>query len=262
MTTVQTMLARGLKFATALLIGACALTGCASKDDGLVSPNVLVSPFAASRGEVLLAVAPPMNESGVSTVDVLLIGDELVAALSEARGLSAVPMNRTLAAMSAQGLKGVRSPAEAKVLAGALGVDGVVVASVTAYDPYDPPKIGLALALYMKDAAAATPVDPRSLTGAYTDQPARGGTTFQQRPAASVVEHMDAANHEILIDLKDFARGRHDPKSALTWRRYTASMELYTQFAAYRTVRRLLEKETERLGAELAVAGTEGKETR
>lgn len=247
---------------TALTAGVLALTGCAAKNDGLVSPAVLESPFSGERGEVLLAVAPPMNESGVSTVDVLGIGDELVAALSEARGLSAVPMNRTLAAMGAKGLKRVGSPAEAKILAGALGVDGVMVASVTAYDPYDPPKIGLSLALFMKESGAPAPVDPRLLTGAYTDQAAGSRTTFEERPAAAVVEHMDAANHEILIDLKEFAKGRHDPRSALTWRRYTASMELYTQFAAYRTVRRLLEKETDRRGGEVASAENEGKETR
>ncbi len=67
-----------------------ALAGCITSEE-LVPPVVLQSPYLATRGEVLIAVAPPVNESGVSTVDVLAIGDELVAAVSEANGLSAVP---------------------------------------------------------------------------------------------------------------------------------------------------------------------------
>jgi hypothetical protein len=261
MTTVQSMLARwraaGL-IALTLAAGALAPTGCASNDDALISPVVLQSPYLTTRGEVLIAVAPPTNESGVSGVDVLVVGDELVAAVSEAKGLSAVPMNRTLAAMTAKSLSGIRSPRDARVLADALGVDGVIVSSITAYDPYDPPKLGLSLALYMRDAETASQLDPKALSAAYTE-PISNRTTYPDRPAATVVEHLDAANHEVLIELKEFAKGRHDPKSALTWRRYTASMDLYTQFAAYHSVRRLLQQEQVRLGT-LAAASSEGKE--
>lgn len=235
--------------------------GCANKGDELVRPTVTQSPFPVEQGEVLIAVAPPMNESGVSTVDVLAVGDELVGAVSEARGLSAVPMNRTIAAMVSKGLSGIRSPMDAKVLAEALGVDGVVVSSITAYDPYDPPKIGMSLALFMMDSKSAPALDPGELTAAYTDQRPGPRTTFTDRPAAVAIEHLDASSHEVLIELKEFAKGRHDPKSALTWRRYTASMELYTQFAAYHTVRRLLDKESDRRGP-VAAAPSEGKDTR
>jgi hypothetical protein len=261
MTTVQNMLARGMLLAASSVGVVATLGGCAASGDELVAPAVLESPFDASRGEVLLAVAPPVNESGVSTLDVLTMGDELVAAFSEARGLAAVPMNRTLAAMAAKGLPAVRTPMEAKILADALGVDGVVVSSVTAYDPYDPPTLGLALALFMRDGERAASLDPKALSGAYTDQPSRSRTTFDERPVVTVVEHLDASNHEVLLGLKEYATGRHDPKSALTWRRYTASMELYTQFAAYYTVRRLLEKEHDRR-APVAAAASKDEDTR
>jgi hypothetical protein len=255
------MLRRTARILVALGASALALSGCASKRDVLVAPNVIRSPYVETRGELLIAVAPPLNESGVSAIDVLAIGDELVAAVSEAEGLSGIPMNRTLAAMSARKLAGIRSPEDAKALAGALGVDGVIVPSITAYDPYDPPTIGLSLALFVQDTQLTPHVDPKALAASYTDQQPGGPTTFKERPAAAVVEHLDAANHQVLMSLKEYAKGRHDPKSALTWRRYTASMELYTEFAAYHTVRRLLEAEQTRQG-ELAAASTEGKETR
>lgn len=252
MTTVQNMLARRA-ITLALLCAVPALDGCAQKEE-LVPPVTLSSPYPAARGEVLIAVAPPANESGVSSIDVLAVGDQLVAAVSEAHGLSGIPMNRVLAAMTAKGLPAIRTPREAKILADALGADGVIVASVTAYDPYDPPKLGLALGLFMRDAQDAIQVDPKELSSAYTDQPRVNRTTFTDRPASTVVEHLDASNHEVLLQLKEYARGRHDPKSALTWRRYTASMDLYTQFAAYQCVKRLLQQERFRLGAVAAAS--------
>lgn len=258
MTTVQHMLARLCFSLASLSLGALTLTGCAPREE-LVAPTALHSPYPASHGEVLIAVAPLANESGVSTVDVLSVGDQLVASVSEARGLSAVPMNRTLAAMTAKGLRSIRSPREARILADALGVDGVIIGSVTAYDPYDPPKIGLSLGLFMREFDPAPPFDPKQLSQSYTDQNVLAKSSYSERPAAAVVEHLDAANHEVLMDLKDYAKGRHDPKSALTWRRYTASMDLYMQFAAYHTVRRLLQEEHNRLGP-VATASTEGKE--
>ena len=78
--------------------------------------------------------------------------------------------------------------------------------------------------------------------------------------ALRLVEHLDASNHEVLIELKEYAKGRHDPKSALTWRRYTASMDLYTQFAAYHSVKHLLQEEQRRLGAISAAAPVQAKE--
>src|SRR5262249_8089222 len=139
MTTVQSMLAGMIRLSTIAALSLAIAPGCASSGDQLEAPAVLVSPYFPARTNVLLAVAPPSNESGVSTFDPLTVGDDLVAAVSEARGLSAVPMNRTLAAMGAKGLSAIRTPREAKILADALGVDGVIVGSVTAYDPYDPP---------------------------------------------------------------------------------------------------------------------------
>lgn len=258
----KTKTMHGTRVSSRVLVALLALAGvaggCASGEEVLTPPDVLVSPYLPARSGVLLAVAPPTNESGASMVDTLAIGDGLVAAVSEARGLSAVPMNRTLAAMHSVGLTGIRTPAEARVLAGSLGVDGVIIPSITAYDPYDPPRIGLALALMMVEGPDTGMVDPAALSSAYTDRPRRARSTFADRPASTVMEHLDASNHEVLAELREYAKGRHDPASALTWRRYTASMELYTQFASYHAVRSLLETERSRV-APLASAEEEGK---
>ncbi len=254
MTTVQNMLAHAgaclrAGAAIALVLTASLSTACAKKDQ-LVPPRVLISPYEPGRSEVRWAVAPLANESGVSTVNVLAICDKLTAAIEEVQGVSSVPVNRTLAAMEAKGLRAIRTPQEARIIADALGVRALLLGTVTAYDPYDPPKLGLTLALYWVDAqgSADGSLDPRALQAAYSDTSTLPRTRFKERPASVVAEHLDASNHEVLKNLQAFAVGRNDPNSALGWRRYTASMELYTEFAAYWCIHRLLEEERSRLG--------------
>lgn len=246
MTSVQTMLV--------CLMGVALIGGCESKPE-LLQPRVLQSPYPAARGETLWALAPLSNESGVSKVDMLMISDTVAATVAEVSGISVLPVNRTLAAMAARNMQSVRSPRDARALADALGVQGIIVGSISAYDPYDPPKLGMTLALFTTDMSGVDPVDPRALSSAYSDQKGPMIRT-DDKPAAVVSDHLDAANHEVLAELKLFATGRHDQESSLQWRRYTASMELYTEFAAYHCVDRLLRSERARVTpAPAAVAG-------
>lgn len=246
----------------ATLAWALLLTGCATTSRGLRLPAPTVSPYDASHGDVVWAVAPPRNESGVSVVDPLAVADELASAVGEVRGLAAVPVNRTLAAMRTLGIDGVASGADARRLALTLGVDGVLVGTVTAWDPYDPPRLGLSLALYARPgsdriADASAEIDPRALTAAATEPRLPAGRPAEA-PLSAVSEHLDARNHEVLMDLRAFAEGRHDPDSALGWRGYTASMTLFTRYASHRLVGALLDLERLRLARERATARAPG----
>lgn len=227
--------------------------GCAPKPD-LVAPAVLVSPYAGGNRPVVWAVAPLSNESGTSAVDPLAVSDAIVARAAEARGLAVLPLNRTLAAMRALGMNAVRSPGEARRLAAALDADAIIVGSVTAYDPYDPPTLGLMLGLYSRLGDAGKGVDPKAMRSAATDGGTPGGPDGDA-PLAVVSEHLDAHNHEVLMNLRRYAEGRHDPKAALGWRQYTASMELYTEFAAYWSVHRLLQEERLRVSRSIVAGG-------
>lgn len=243
MTSAQTMLAVLL---SCVLFG---LTGCQSTDprDRLDVPGVIVAPYDTSSGEVLWAVIPPMNESGVSSVREDIIGDTIVAAVQGIRGVRCLPINRTLAAMRQNGIQQITSTNEAIALANTLGVDGIIAGSITAYDPYDPPTLGISLALYSKPGAmkagAKADLDHRALSMAYTDFGAFDGTRFAGDPVNTVSQHLDARDHAVLRDLKRYAEGRSDPNAALRWRVYTASMDLYTQFVAHHTVGRLIDEE-------------------
>lgn len=254
MKSAQTMLARVL---TALWLS-CTLCACAARPDSrdrLDAPAAIVAPYDTSERDVIWAVLPPRNESGTSMVRGDLIGDELVAAVQQVRGVRCVPLNRALEAARELGMTdGPRDSADAVRLAEALGVDGVIAASVTAYDPYDPPILGIALALYTKPGAmsraAQTNLDPVALRMAFTDFGRFDGIRFSGDPVTVVSEHLDARDHAVLMALRRYATGRSDPNSSLRWRVYTASMELYTRFAAHHAVGRLIDEEWLRLARE------------
>ena len=253
MTSAQTMLASVL-LAALLVIVPITMGGCAmSQDrDEMFPPGVIVSPYDTSGGNVLWAVIPPINESGTSLADVLVIGDAIVAAAQGIRGVRCLPINRSLEAMRSLGLEnGIQSSADAHEIAEYLGADAVLAGSITAYDPYNPPVLGLALALYARPGtmanASQTRLDPRALTMSFTDFGTFDGLSFAGKPVSVVSEHLDARDHGVLMAVKGYADGRSDRKSALAWRVYTASMELYTQFAAHHTVGRLIDEEWLRL---------------
>lgn len=255
MTTVQSMLWKRMKVRVLVAAGLAVLgslpAGCTRAPE-LVAPEVLVSPYDTAGADVLWAVAPLVNESGTSAVDPLAVSDQLVAKITEVEGLACVPMNRTLAAMRELGIPGVRSGVDARWLADMLGADAIVVGTITAYDPYNPPKIGLALALFARDPTAtgrpaSESIDPRALQRSFSDGGPVPGGRISDRPVAVISEELEGANHAVQMSVKRYAEGRHSPTSALGWKRYLASMDLYTEFASYWTVKRLLDEERMRL---------------
>ncbi len=245
--TLLQRIAQGLLISLGI---ACGFTGCTAQPDTLVAPSTITAPYASSRGEVLWAVVPLRNESGTLSADPIMASDDLVSAVEQVSGVRAVPLNRTIEAMRALNMGVVRSPGDAKRLAQKMGVDGILVGTITAYDPYTP-AMGLALALYARPGGmggeSSEPLDVRALTGQTAES--RGMTPFADAPVSTVSEHLDANNHQVLMDLRTFAEGRADPESALGWKRYVKSMPLFSKFAAHHAVDELMRSEWTRLAA-------------
>ncbi|MFG0314689.1 MAG: hypothetical protein ACF8LL_10965 [Phycisphaerales bacterium] len=253
MTSAQTMLNRviTLSMLASMLavLTACSMT---KERDPLTPPGVIVSPYDATQGDVLWAVIPPLNESGTSIADSARIGDAIIAAVQEARGIRCLPLNRSIDAMRSLGfVNGIETSSDAHQIAEFLGADAIVVGSITAYDPYDPPVLGLALALYARPGAMAqasqASLDTRMLTSAFTDFGTTSGLRFAGEPVSVVSEHLDGRNHEVQYAARTYAQGRSERQSAMQWRIYLASMDLYTEFAAHHTVGRLIDEEWLRL---------------
>jgi len=242
MTSVQTM-RKGL---LALAIAALAV-GCSSTEPRLTAPGMHTAPYDTRYGEVLWAVVPLANESGTTAVDPLAVSDALVNAAEEIRGVRCLPVNRTIEAMRALGMERVSNAGEARELARSLGAEGVLVGTITAWDPYDPPSLGVSLALFPADEPVANGVDPRALSRSTTDETIDIGG---DRSPVVVSEHLDARSHGIQVLVREYATGRSETQSALGWRVYLASMDLYTEFAAHELMGRLLTEEWLRLARE------------
>ena len=251
---------------TPLLAALAGLLGaCTSTKPELVAPQVTLSPYDTLHGDVLWAVVPLRNESGFSQADALAISDQVVTAVEEVQGVRCVPLHRTIETMRAMKMTGVHSPGEARALASAMGVDGIIVGTVTAYEPFTP-KFGIALALFAREGKMGRepvkPVDALHLSTATTENGAPGREAFASAPVSTVSEMLDAKNHQVLMDVQSYAVGRSRSPEALGWRRYTAAMDLYCEFAAHYAVSRLLDQEWLRSGRQRVVQADPRSESR
>ena len=77
-------------------------------------------------------------------------------------------MNRVAEVYASLRIEQVQSAEQAALVCELLGCDALVVPTVTAYDPYNPPKFGASLQLFRKPAGYGRPehVDPRELSRA------------------------------------------------------------------------------------------------
>jgi hypothetical protein len=235
MTSEQVMLA-----ALTLLLGGC----------GLFRPEPvepLVSPYPTPR---VWAVPPLRNQSGTPRVDGAVLADHFAHRLANARNIEVLPVNRVLAAMEALHLAEITSPGDAMRLLSTLGADGLVVGVVTAYDPYDPPKMGLALELYVNPRSEAVEsLDPRLLTRAATaGAVGPAGPVRLRQPVNAVSAFFDAADPVLREKIQRYGYDRSptdDDQDA--WRRYRISMDLFSEFVSYVMSWRLLQAEHQRL---------------
>ena len=235
MTSKQVMLALVVMCVSAT--GGCAWNG---------KPTMLDSPYASRQ---VWAVAPLRNESGSLHADGAKIADHLAEQLEQVKGIDVLPVNRVLAAMQSLHMQDVATKADAMKLRRTLGADGLVIGTITSYNPYDPPKLGLAVELYdANQGLAMTQVDPRKLTEASTEGQVVGtrpkGST---QPVNQISGFYDAADPSVREELKDYAKQRGATgKSEDDWRLYRLDMDLYTEFVSHEMASRLIAAECRR----------------
>jgi len=124
-----------------MLVG---LAGCS-----LVLPEISHQPVIRNPFPQLsrVAVAPFFNHSDEPTVDGREVAMAYFAELQRTPGFEVVPLGVVEEAIIANQVD-LRGPGEARRLAELLGVDVVVVGSVTDYSPYYPPRCGLRVEWY------------------------------------------------------------------------------------------------------------------
>ncbi len=197
----------------------------------------------------LWAVVPLRNESGSLHADGLTVADHLAHQLEDAYRVDVLPVNRTIGAMEALELHRVATMEDAMQLRSAMQVDAIVIGSITAYDPYDPPKLGLLVELYVDPLRDMSSLDLRKLQRTPTDDlslpsPARRS----DQPVSTVSVYYDAADPHIRHLLERYGNRRGpDGSDRHAWRRYRMSMDLYTEFVCHEVSARLLRAEAMRL---------------
>ena len=195
------------------------------------------------------AVAPAINLSGEQSVDALLQADILFGQLQTIRGLTVIPVNRVAQVFAALRLEKVQSADQAAVVCDLLGCDGLIVPTVTTFDPYSPPKFGCSLELFGKPRNFAVPqnVDPRDLVREATPSPTSGMTGAQQAMErsgsfAQSVGIFDSANGSVRAAVLDYAVGRNDPQGPLGAKEYFVNMDRYCGFAYHALLQDLVNK--------------------
>jgi hypothetical protein len=247
LTSEKVLLSRSAQWAALGLCLLIALVGGCQQSRDVVQPGELISPYPYPK---VWAVAPMRNETGTSLADGLRMADQVVAVLQSVKGIEVLPTNRVIEAMTAAQLESINTPGEAEMLMRVLKTDGLIVGSMTRWDPYDPPKIGLSAALYARQVDPVSGMqDLRPLTYASTPRGLPGMREYDQ-PFSVVSGQFDAAHGDTLQRLLEYAEGRTPADSPSGYRRYLLSMDLYSEFVAYELVRRLFATEWQRLRAQ------------
>lgn len=222
-----------------LIIAACLLStqgGCAAKDKPYGRERQLQMPGNQTQ---VWAVAPVINLSGQPGVDPLLQADILYQQLQAVQGLTVVPVDRVASVYAAVGIEQVQTPEQAKAVIDILGCDALIVATVTQYDPYNPPKFGGALQLFEKTLGGRVPPpDPRELLRSGALPPEQ---SLPQEPQfVQVVGMFDAQNGTVRDALLTYAQGRHEPSGPLGEKEYFVNMDRFSGFAYHSLLESLL----------------------
>jgi hypothetical protein len=253
---------------TLALLTAAAFSGCSffTGEQKAIPPPIELSVATPYQVVRTLAIAPAINLTGSRDFDPLVVSDILYAEMQQVQGLNVMPLNKTLIVMQKLQMRSLERAEDVQRLAEALGADGVVVPAVTAYDPYNPPTIGMILQLYTPPVrqapvapAPAAAVSQRSLRSnpsgpvvVELEEPKSVNTAAElppidRQPASQVTAVFNANNQTVLKELEVFANGRTKYDSALRDKKFLVDSESYMRFVAHAMVRRLMDVERTRL---------------
>jgi len=220
------------------------ITGCHQpKDDGKYTHPGPPRTFA---------VAPFLNQSGSEFLDTIAVTDEFYTELQQVEGLHVVPVNRVLASLGEMGRTQVGSPAEAIALLKELKADSIIVGAITQYDPYPPPKVGMAVQVYNREKPK-TPeqnakfINPGAL--ARQDKPFSMAPGEPIRPQGAVVRIYDADQTDVIENIKQYAKKRSGSERPTGWRNYTTTRN-YLRFVSHEIIGEILAQERNRLEAQ------------
>lgn len=211
-----------------------AVSGCSHRS---AAPDV----SQPSARPLVLVVAPALNLSNSSLVDTVKLSDVVASELLSFESIAVIPVNLARAALAARGRTHVRSPDEARELAAEFGADATLVAAITEFEPYEPPRVGLVLQWYEAAGNRASPSDfdpvraSRS-PGELTATSLSGGDA----PRLQVQRVYDAASETVDAELRQYWKQRDGQTSPYGWRKTVVSQELFIRYCCWSGIRSML----------------------
>jgi len=218
-----------------VVVGMGIASGCRTANP--VAPAMIPNRWL---GPARIAVAPALNLSGSTDFDSAGVADLMASELSYADGISVVPVSRVLGELGRDGADRVRSPEQALALCDRLGADAILVFAVTAYDAFDPPRVGISAQLHGRQPLRRSGrIDPVSLSRRATLPDAAAEETT--RGLLAETERVFDASHAFVVeDVRHYAAIRSADDSPYGWRRYVVSQRDYLRYCCYATIRSLL----------------------
>ena len=209
------------------------------------------------------AIAPTINLSGSRDFDPLTVSDTLYTEMQQVQNLNVLPVNKTLIAMNRLNLQSIEKPADAQKLAEALGADALIVPAVTAYDPYDPPVVGMILQMYTPNYVNGPASQSRLRSNRDSDlhtvktnpdtpiivadvSASASPAARASQPVSQVSAVFNATNQTVLKELQVFAAGRTQYDTALSDHKFLLDSDAYMRFVAHAMIRRLMDVERSR----------------
>lgn len=222
------------------LVALALLSGCKTAPYGREQQLTLQTRIAP-----IWAIAPAVNLSGESNVDPLLQADLLYQQLQAVNNITVIPVNRVVEVYAALRIDKVQSEAQAAIVCEQLGCDALVIPTITAFDPYNPPKVGAAIQLIARPGRAQMKnVDVRELTRQAT--PAVNEALPHRPQFIQVVGMYDAANGSVRQAVLDYTKGRHEPLGPLGSKEYFVNMDRYCGFVYHALIADLIRQAANR----------------
>ncbi|HSV16415.1 MAG TPA: hypothetical protein VLI90_19280 [Tepidisphaeraceae bacterium] len=198
-----------------------------------------------SRTQPIWAVAPAVNLSGEPSVDPLLQADLVYQQIQAVHNVTVVPVNRVIEVYAALRIEKVESEEQAAIVCEQLGCDALLIPTVTAFDPYNPPKVGAAVQLITRPGSVyRRNVNARELSRRATpgfDESLPPHPNFIQ-----VVGMYDSANGSVRDAVLNYAKGRNDPVGPLGSKEYFVNMDRYCGFVYHSLIADLIREAAKR----------------
>jgi len=217
------------------------LVGCStwgmSKEDKTLMKRYEASAYPRNPVPALKRVAVVVVDASVQYPPNLFeFSSALYDEFQQVHGIEAIPNRVTLSVIEANGFL---LPRDGLKLADALKADGVFVAVVTDFSPYNEPSMAMALTLFSRAAPALDPID--------LDKVVQGGkplsmpTDRSLGPITAVYGVFDASQQGTRKRLEWFAMGHTAESEGYGWERYYRSMPNFMHFVSYDMVWKIFE---------------------